>query len=137
MIVFVIIVWVNGLENIKATLMILLGFGGMLAMTYGAMIIRMNWDKKRYAPILNGNYEVLRTKIKFIDYHDIGTMRGGHMRFLVYFCEGISEPVSPISEKLYKLAEEGDDITVVMVESQNIFLGITFNEKYDKKLGVK
>lgn len=80
MIVFVVIVWVNGLENIKATLMILLGFGGMLAMTYGAMIIRTNWDKKRYAPILNGNYEVLRTKIKLIDYHDIGTTRGGHMR---------------------------------------------------------
>ena len=133
----VLFAWTSGPEHIKESLMFALSIGGLLAMAWGIRAIRVNWDKKRYASILNGNYEVRRTTIKFIDYHDVGTTRGGYMRFPVYFCEGISEPVSPISEKLYKLAKEGDEVTVVMDESQNIFLGITFHEKYDKKLGVE
>ena len=62
------------------------------------------------------------------------TTQGSHYFFPCYFCEGISEPVSPVSDKLYKLAKEGDDITVAIDESRNIFLGITFHEKYDRKL---
>lgn len=123
---------VKGLELLAGGL----ALGAMLAGAWGIMAFRANWDKKRYAPILNGDYDVLRTKIKIKDSYDanVRISRGGAIYFLVYYCEGLSEPVSPISEKLYKLAKEGDEVTVVMNKSHNIFLGITFHEKYDRKL---
>lgn len=108
-----------------------------LSMLWGVIIFRIKWDKGRMSPIYNGGYSVVRTKIAYkgsVDYGVKMARSNMPLLFCAYFCEGISEPVVPPTGKLYKLAKDGDDITVLIVESKNIYLGITFNKKYEEKV---
>lgn len=88
--------------------------------------------KKRRTKLYTSEVYVQRTNILACDVSYLRNSKGISMHVYYYHCDGIHGQVAPVSKKLYHLAKRGDDITVVWIKARNMYLGITFNDKFER-----